>query len=159
MAIRFCLIAVMLAAAAPSAAQRPEDVVKWNAKAPEAAVQPGGTVKVQLSAKIEDGWVLYALVQPEGGPNPLDVAVAKDAAFTLDATRIDAPLPKNKKTDTGSENYYEAKVNLGVPLSAATTIKAGKHTVPVEVTFQVCSGSICLRPHTETLPIYVTVKK
>ena len=157
--MRLLLLAAAVLLPASAAAQKPDDIVKWTAKGPEGAVKPGGTGTVELSAKIEEGWVLYALTQPANGPIALEVAVAKGQPFAVDAKKIEAPLPASKKTDVGSENYYESQVKLGVPLVAAREIKAGDHTLPLEVTYQVCSGSICLRPHTETLAISISVKK
>ena len=120
---------------------------------------PGGTGTVELSAKIEEGWILYALIQPANGPIALDLSIPKGHPFAVDTKKIEAPLPASKKTDVGSENYYESQVKLGVPITAMRSVKPGDHTLPLEVTYQVCSGSICLRPHTETLPVPVTIKK
>ena len=157
MLVRVCLLAA--AFVFPTAAQKPGDIVKWSVKGPAAPVKAGGTVAVELSAKIEEGWILYAMTQPDGGPIPLEVSIPKKQPFAIDAKRIDAPMPASKKTDTGSENYYERAFTLTVPMTAARDARAASYVVPVEVTYQVCSGSICLRPDVETLSVNVKIAK
>jgi DsbC/DsbD-like thiol-disulfide interchange protein len=162
--MRFRMLAVAalsLFVVSPVAAQKAEEVVRWNAKAPAAAVKPAGTATIELKAEIESGWYLYALTQVDGGPPPLDISVAKGQPFTLDKQRIDGPLPGVTK-GSGTEPdtfHYKEKVTLAVPLKIPGTMKPGKHTAQVEVTYQVCSGSICLRPTTETLPVALTIAR
>lgn len=147
--------------AAPAAAQKAEDVVRWSAKAPSAAVKPDRTATIELKAEIESGWYMYALTQVEGGPPPLDIALAKGQPLTLDKQRIAGPLP-GVTNGSGSEPdtfHYKDKVTLAVPLKVPAAMKAGRHTVQIDVTYQVCSGSICLRPTTETLPVALTIAR
>lgn len=141
------------------AAQKPTDVVRWTASAPAKPVRPGDTARVELKAEIQEGWYLYAMTQPTNGPVPLDVALAKGEAFTMQRDRIDVPLPKIKKDPNfdGETQHYEEKVTLTLPLTAPRGAKPGAHKVPIEVTFQACSGSICLRPTTTVVPVDVKV--
>jgi DsbC/DsbD-like thiol-disulfide interchange protein len=152
--------AFALTAAGPALlAQKSEEVVRWSARAP--AVKPGGAAAVELKAEIDAGWHLYALTQVDGGPPPLAIEIAKGQTFTLDKDRISGPLPAVIK-GTGSEPdsfHYDDKVTLIVTVKAPKTAKAGKHTVPLEVTYQVCSGSICLRPTTAVVPVELTVRR
>ena len=141
-------------------AQKSEEIVRWSAKAPAPMVKPGGAVPVELKAEIDAGWRLYALTQVDGGPRPLAIEIAKGQTFTLDKERISGPLPAVIK-GTGSEAdsfHYDDEVTLTVPVKAAKTAKAGKYAVPLEVTYQVCSGSICLRPTTAVLSVPLTVR-
>jgi hypothetical protein len=152
--------ALVVLASAPAGAQKPEDIVKWTAKAPAAAVKPGGESTIELSAAIESGWYMYALVQPEGGAPPLDIALAKGQPFSLDAQQIGAPAAETVK-GSGSEPdvlVYKHKAAFKVPVTVPNAAKPGRHTVTIEATYQVCSGSICLRATRATLPVAVTVK-
>ncbi len=156
------LVALVVLCAAPAPAQqKSEDVVRWSASRPAAAVKPGGTTQVRLKAEILNGWYMYALTQLEGGPPALEIAVAKGQPFTLDPQRIEGPLPEVTEGSAGEPDvfHYDEQVTLSVPLGAPRTLKPGKHTVPIEVTYQVCSGSICLRPATAVLPVHVTVAR
>src|SRR5215207_10431746 len=136
-------------------AQRPADIVKWSATGPEKPVSAGGEAKIALNAKIESGWKLYALTQPDGGPVKLAIATPKGTPFTIVAKRIVAPLPKvhtdeNFKLDT---QYYEVDATFTVPVAVPRTTVAGPAEVPIEVTFQACGESICLRPFTQRLTV------
>lgn len=154
------LLALLLSLAAAPAIQKPADVVKWSAASPQTAVAPGGTVRVALTAKIENGWKLYALTQPAEGPLPLTIAAAGGTPFTVAKDKIVAPKPKVLKDETfGVETlYYETEVDFTVPVTLAKTAKAGQVEVPLEVTFQACGQSICLRPFTQRLTADVTVR-
>lgn len=151
----------LITGGAATAQQKSEDVVRWSASRPTAAVKPGATTQIRLKAEILSGWYMYALTQLEGGPPALEIAVAKGQPFTLDPQRIDGPLPEVTKGSAGEPDvfHYDEQVTLSVPLGAPKTLKPGKHTVPIEVTYQVCSGSICLRPATTVLPVAVTVAR
>jgi DsbC/DsbD-like thiol-disulfide interchange protein len=143
----------------PALAQRPSDVVRWSAKSATATIAPGGTMTIAVTADIEEGWHLYALTQPKGGPIPLAVALPKSQPFDIDNRRIQSPAPTvasdpNFNIDT---HYYDGAVTLTVPVVLKRPAPVGKRTIPIEVTFQACSNRICLRPFTETLLIDVSI--
>lgn len=151
----------VLLVAAPAAAQRPQDIVRWTAKAPAGPIKPGAVATLKLSAEIEAGWHMYALTQAEEGPPPLQIALAKRQPFSLNAQRIEAPAPVIVKGH-GSEPdvfQYDEKVTFKLPVATPRQLKRGRHTVSVEVTYQVCSGSVCLRPRTEVIPIGISVDR
>lgn len=142
----------------PLAAQRPDEIVRWRAVGPSAAVRPGATLHIELSAEIEPGWHLYALSQPKGGPRPLVVAIPAGRPFTVNARDIMAPLPTvaadpNFNLDT---QFYADSVTMTVPVIAGAEAR-GKVELPVDVTFQACSARLCLRPFTATLTVPVTI--
>ena len=154
-------IFVVVLALASLAAQRPTDIVKWSADAPAAGVRAGGTAKIALSATIEEGWKLYAVTQPKGGPIPLGIVVAKGAPFTLAAKEITSPVPKVQKDEAFSKEtqYYEHDAAFVVPVAIPRATASGEHVVPIEVTFQACGQTICLRPFTQKLDVRVNVIK
>ena len=154
------LLVLLLSLATSPALQKPADVVKWSATSPQTAVAPGGTVTVALTAKIEQGWKLYALTQPAEGPVPLTIATASGTPFTVAKGKIVGPKPKVLKDETfGVETlYYESEADFTVPVTLPKTAKAGQVQVPLDVTFQACGQSICLRPFTQKLTADVTVR-
>lgn len=153
--------ALMLALAVTLAAQRPTDIVKWSAEPQGAAVRAGGTAKIALTARIEEGWKLYSLTQPKGGPIPLAIGLTKGAPFTLATKDITSPPPKVQKDEVFSKDtqYYENDAAFVLPVAVPKTVTPGEHVVPVEVTFQACGKEICLRPFTQKLEVKVTVTK
>lgn len=152
------LLLAVLAAFAPSL-QRPGDVVKWSASAAAAPVVAGGNARIALTARVEAGWKLYALTQPKGGPLPLSIGVSKGSGFAIDPRKIAGPRPKvladeNFKLDT---LYYEDDAAFTVPVRIPKTTTAGRLLLPLEVTFQACGASICLRPFTQRLSVEIDV--
>lgn len=139
--------------------QRPVDVVKWSAIAP-AAVKPGATVQVSLTARVANGWKLYALVQPQGGPRPLDIKVAEGAPFTIARKQIGGPKPKTLQDENFDMEtlYYEREAIFTVPVTLSKSV-SGTAVIPLDVTYQACGDSICLRPFTERVNVLVMVNR
>ncbi len=156
------LLALTLVLSATVSAQRPTDIVKWTAEGPAAGVRAGEVAKINLTAKVEDGWKLYALSQPKGGPIPLAISVGKGAPFTLTARQIVAPAPKVQKDELfsgGNTQYYEEAVSFVLPVAMPKTAAPGEQTVPIDVTFQACGKELCLRPFTQRLDVRISVVK
>jgi DsbC/DsbD-like thiol-disulfide interchange protein len=141
--------------------QRPADVVKWSAAAPAKAVAAGATAQIALKADIESGWKLYALSQPKGGPIALEIAAPKGSPFVVAAKRIVAGLPKVHKDENFNldTQYYEEEAAFTVPVVVPKTAAAGRTPVAIDVTFQACGESICLRPFTQRVTVDITVSK
>ena len=150
---------VWTAAPAPIGAQRPADIVRWTVAAPAAPVTPGGSLPLEMTAAIQEGWHLYALTQPEGGPNPLKIALAAGSPFTVDVKGIKAPAPEVVKDANFNleTRQHDGTVTFRVPVRAAREASAGPHTLTFEITFQACGNGICLRPYTAKVPVTVTV--
>lgn len=152
------VVAAVMSSATLSA-QKPADIVHWSATGPAASVRAGSAAKVEVTAEIESGWHLYGLAQNAGGPPPLSISVAKGAPFELKKQDIVAPaatvsVDPNFNLET---QYYEGKAVFTVPVVASRSVKPGRQTVPLEITFQACSSRMCLRPYTETVSVDITV--
>ena len=141
-------------------AQKPTDIVKWSAKSPVASVKAGAPAKLEITADIADGWHLYALTQPAWGPPPLAIAIAKGQPFEIRKGAIVGPASAvAPDSNFGTETqYYEGKAVFAVPVTAKPAVRAGRHAVPIEVTFQACNNRMCLRPTTETVTAEISVK-
>ena len=153
------LLTVLLLAILP--VQRPADVVKWSA-APPAAVAAGAVAKIEVNAKVQAGWKLYAIEQPKGGPIPLGFALADGAPFKIARKEIVAPQAKVLKQDenfAADTHFYEKDASFTVPVTVPATTAAGAHTIPLEVTFQACGAELCLRPFTQKLTVPLTVRR
>lgn len=154
------MIAWLLALALSSVPlQRPADVVKWSAAPVTPAAAAGGTVQISLTAKIEDGWKLYAITQPEGGPKPLTIDLASGAPFTISTKQIAAPPAKTMRDENFDleTRYYEGEATFRVPVTVGRSV-SGKTNVPLEVTFQACGAGVCLRPFTEKVNVGVDIR-
>jgi len=140
------------------AGQRPTDVVKWTVAAPSSWTTAGGTLKLTVTANVQDGWKLYAIEQPAAGPQPLAFTTSKPFAVPVKA--IAAPPAKVLKDPLfdASTRYYEKTATFTVPVSIPGDL-AGMHEIPLEVTFQACGADICLRPFTQKLPVRIEVRR
>ena len=128
-------------------AQRPSEVVKWSASATKSTANGAA---VTLSAAIEDGWHVYALSQPPGGPTPLKITVPSGAPF-----EIREPIKETKVTRHDDPNF---KMETLYYLKAMTFQVAVKNsgapspaTIPIDVRFQACNDRLCLPPYTAHL--------
>lgn len=154
------VLCLLLAAAGAPEAQKPTDIVRWSATPKAISVTAEGTAKVTLAAEVEDGWHLYALTQPKDGPPPLRIGATASQPFEVKTAAIEAPPPQiaedpNFNTET---HFYEGRVAFVVPVAARKSAAAGAHKLSIDVTFQVCSNRLCLRPFTQTLVIDATIR-
>ena len=140
--------------------QKPDEVVKWSAT-PPAAVAPGGVAKVQVTARMQRGWKLYAIEQPADGPEPLAFSVADGAPFQIVQKQIAAPRPRIQQDENFgiATRYYEHEATFTVPVALPPSAAAGAQRIPLQVTFQACGQNICLRPFTQKLDVSLPVAR
>lgn len=153
------LLLLCVLVAAP--VQRPADVVKWSAAPLATTITRGGVVKITVTADVQPGWKLYAIEQPANGPRPLSFDVPKNLAFDIERKHIATPAAKVQKDDNFDleTRYYEKQATFIVPVTVRRTAPAGRHTLPLEVTFQACGQSICLRPYTQKLELELSIAR
>jgi thiol:disulfide interchange protein DsbD len=119
-------------------------------------VRPGDSVALQLTATIEQGWHLYSLTTPTGGPIPTTATLRAGA---LQKTVLYQPAPdrrfdQNFNLDTETfANQAALLVSGVVPLDA----HAGALDVTADVRYQACSDRQCLPPKTKTVSIGISV--
>ena len=129
----------------------------WTASTPTASVAAGGSFKVEVAVRIEEGWHLYALTQT-APPDPTRITVPDGQPFTLGG-KIEAPAPEaGFDTAQGADTeYYEESVTFRVPVSVSRSASPGKQVAHVRATWQACNGSICLRPQITNLDVAIQV--
>jgi thiol:disulfide interchange protein DsbD len=145
---------------AQGAAVSEGDPVTWSIKAqlPAAPIKAGGTLTVQVTAKIERGWHLYSLNPIENGPRPTRIAIAAGQPFEAGGA-IKAPDPivardPNFNLDT---EYYENSVTFTVPVKVAPHAAKGKSTLTMQVRFQTCNDRLCMPPKVVKLDVPVEI--
>jgi thiol:disulfide interchange protein DsbD len=111
------------------------------------ALQRSEKFKAALRAEIEDGWHLYALEQPEGGPIPTTVKVDENVPFILEG-KVTTPAPVTKfdpnfNIDT---KFFEKQAQFNLSLQATADAKADD--LAINVRFQLCNDTFCLPPKT-----------
>jgi hypothetical protein len=149
----FSLASLILASCLTAQAQRPPDVVKWSA---EATSVTANSCLVKLSATIQEGWHIYALSQPEGGPNALKISIPGGSAFALaapiaEAKTIQKHFEPSFKMDTV---YYVKSVSFDLALKGTGSDRS--ETLPIDARFQACDDRRCLPPYTAHVSVALT---
>ena len=112
---------------------------------------------LQISAKIENGWHLYALdLDPSIGPVPTQIVLEKNKAVqVLNAFEANTKAKQSYDPNFGAEvSYFENS------FEARNRIKVKKPTtVKGELTYMLCDDKRCLPPQTVPFEIKVTPYK
>jgi len=137
---------VIFALPAISLAQSP---TKWSLESDAKGknLKQGEDFKVKLKAEIEDGWHLYALEQPAGGPIATTIKLEEEKSFRLNGN-VESPTPITKfdpnfNIDT---KFYEKQAEFILPVTKIA--EANAEDLAVNVRFQLCNDTFCLPPKT-----------
>ena len=144
-------ISILMLAAA-SFAQTPAN---WSLASADQqkTLKQGETATVDLKADIDEGWHLYALDQPPGGPIATSIKISEGSPFTI-AGAIKAPTAtvkpdlnfKDANDRPLQTKFFEKSVTFSVPLNA--TADGTLTAASLDVKFQLCNDVTCLPPKT-----------
>ena len=133
--------------------------VQWAAAlSSPGAIKGGDAATVELSGTIREGWHVYALTQPAGGPTALRVTV-DDNEIAL-ATGAPSGTPPQKRHDPSfgiETRFYTHAFTIHLPVQVKQQPTAGQQGIPVSVRFQTCSDRECQPPTTTHLLVPVDV--
>lgn len=128
---------------------------KWSLSGADVRkhLQAGENSNVELNAVVDDGWHLYALDQPSGGPIATSIKVSAGSPFEI-AGQIKSPQPQTKPDPNFPDangkplvtRFFERSVAFSVPVRA--TADADLSSVLLDVRFQLCNDTTCLPPRT-----------
>ena len=155
-------LALALAATAGNllSAQGQKLPITWSAPSTAVRGTAGDFVAIDVSARIDEGWHLYALTQAPP-PDPTVISVAAGQPFSLrPGGTIEAPLPE-KAFDAAvgvDTEFYTESVTFKLPVAVEKTATPGDYKVIVTAKWQACNGSLCLRPQTTTIEVPVRVQ-
>jgi DsbC/DsbD-like thiol-disulfide interchange protein len=160
--VRQLLTGLLGLSTAWAANQKPPDPINWSLKMDGSSqpIKPGSVFKVQMEARIEQGWHLYSTEQPAGGPRPTRIIVPPDQVFELGGTvESPAPLTAHDENFDIETEFYEEAVTFTLPVRISPRAPAGTYKLRVEVRFQSCTNELCLPPRTIKLDLPVEVAK
>lgn len=135
-----------------------QEVVQFRLEIHPKKAAAGSSFEAVLQARIDEGWHLYSMTQPPGGPIPTSISVEKDPVFKQ-AGSVQQP-PVHKWFDQNFEietEYLEGDVDFRIPVKISHSASPGKQTIAVKVRFMVCSDTLCLPPRTKRLTAAVSV--
>src|SRR5713226_8416553 len=70
------------------------DPVQWTLSSDAGKAPSGSTVPLHLTAKLDEGWHLYSLTTPKGGPIPTTAGLADNPA--VESLKLFQPKPVRK---------------------------------------------------------------
>ena len=164
--INLCLIVIFSLAFAVQASSRNRqnvapDPVKWSLQFQprQKFYRKRAPFKVQIIARIQPGWHLYALDEIPNGPRPTRITLPAEQPFEL-AGEIEQPEPiiKFDKNFGVETQFYQVSATFLAPLKISATARAGATKLVVQARYQTCNEHLCLPPKTVRLEALITIK-
>ncbi len=155
--LHVCLAILASLAVFAATAGAAEDPVAWSGRVlSQKPLAPGARFTVELDARIQPGWHLYALDQPEGGPIATEITLPEDQQFSF-AGAISAPKPHvvfdpNFNLRVG---FYLEKAQFRIPLEVGSAAGAGIKALNIQTRYQCCNDKLCLPPKRTTVSISI----
>jgi DsbC/DsbD-like thiol-disulfide interchange protein len=141
------------------AAQASVEPAQWTGTVtPNLAAKPGKKITLNISAELREGWHVYGLEQPSGGPTPLRLTLDEnDVASSAGPPSGSTPIKKLDQSFNLETQSYSHPFALHVPIQVKPHAPSGKQSVSISVRFQACNDRTCLPPRTVhlTLPIEI----
>jgi hypothetical protein len=140
-------------------AQSEDDRVQWAAALNSpAALKGGDATTLELSGTIKDGWHVYALTEPPGGPTALRVTVVDNqVALVAGIPSGTSPHKRHDPSFNLETKFYTHAFTIHVPVRLKQQSATGRQDIPVSVRFQTCSDRECQPPTTIHLLVPVDV--
>lgn len=142
--LQLCVLFLLFSSAVFS-----QNPAKWklDSEAKGKTLKQGENFKASLKAEIEDGWHLYALEQPAGGPIATTIKISDDRSFKINGDiKTPKPIVKADPNFNIDTKFYEKAAEFNLPLQATGEAKADD--LAVDVRFQLCNDTFCLPPKT-----------
>jgi len=138
---------------------RAQEPIHWSlAVTSKGPVLPGKPFEAALSARIDQGWHLYALEEPTGGPSPTVITLPPSKLFVL-AGEVSAP-PGTRLFDTNfnlETEFFEDQVAFLVPLKVVAGTALGRQKLEITTNWQTCNDHLCLPPTEATISVDVNI--
>ncbi|HQR39456.1 MAG TPA: cytochrome c biogenesis protein CcdA [Blastocatellia bacterium] len=135
----------MLTLAVASALAAEPAQATWTASVDRQDVRRGEVVYVDLQAQVAQGWHLYSMTTPPGGPKPTVFSLQPGTGFEA-AGKALQPKPEtrfdeNFQVDT---EQYEGTVSFRIPIRIAGDAVDGQLNLRGDVAYQVCDPKQCV---------------
>lgn len=124
-----------------------QNPVKWSleSEVKDKKIKPGKVYKIKLLAEIEEGWHLYALEQPEGGPIATTVKLPPKSDFAISGNvTSNEPIIQFDPNFGIDTKFFKNNAEFKVPLK--TDKELTYKEVALDVRHQLCTDKLCLPP-------------
>lgn len=146
--LKAIFVFILLAIVLPAVAQQP---VRWRSFV---KVEADGTGVLTIRELVTQGWHLYALELPAGGPKPtkFDFAESSGLKFTGKLTPKRTPLTVKDELFGMELQWWDSNIEFTVPFK----LEADNATYKCKINYMACDGNSCLPPATQTLTGKIT---
>ncbi|MDR2937381.1 MAG: hypothetical protein LBU92_00400, partial [Prevotellaceae bacterium] len=120
-------------------AQGIQQPVKWTAAAQK---NSENEVELQLTASIENPWIVYSVNVPEDGPMPISITLEPSSSYKISGNLVEVNQPKEKYDAMFEMNvkYFSKEIKLTQLLSIQGVAKEIKGSIE----YQCCNDKECL---------------
>lgn len=127
------------------------DPIHWSANVTMNSEKAG---VITLDAQIDEGWHLYGLSLPEGGPNPTTIDFTLPAGVTLDGEIVvsEKAIEKLDEIFQMPLSWWASDVTFTQKFVVADGVSV-PFNIGVSVGFQGCNDETCVAPKTETFDL------
>lgn len=152
--ILFTLI-IALTAIAGAAAQGPVNPVTWRSNVKMQTATKG---TVTFTAIVNEGWHLYGMQLPKGGPKPTTFSFAGSQGVKFLGTPVPSvkPVRKHDTMFDADVTYWEGRVKFTVDFEITDRAKA---SLAATVTYMGCNDQTCSPPRTHTFTLRIPAAK
>lgn len=140
-------LTLLLALMALTFAMQAQSPVRWRTSVRMTSPTEG---EISIKALISDGWHLYGLSMPEGGPKAtrFDFSDSNGISLDGDIRPSEAPIEQMDPLFGKKLSWWDRNVTF----TQRFTLKEHKESrVKVSITFMSCNGGSCTPPKTETI--------
>lgn len=135
-----------------------QNEVQLELRVEQEEVAVGEQFEAIVHASIGEGWHLYSMDVPPGGPIPTTLSVAEGAIFEAAGPPSQPePIPWFDQNFGMETNYFEDTVDFTVPVRVKESASPGNHELTIQFRYMVCNDTTCLPPQTRGVNGFLSV--
>lgn len=144
-AVAALAVAIVAGLSAHAVLGAPPPQTNWTPSVDRTEVRRGEAVSVRLEVTIQEGWHVYSMTTPEGGPQPTRVALAPSGSYEAAGPALQ-PKPETRFDENFQipTEQFHGTVAFTAPVRIRDAAVAGPLKISGEVAFQVCDPKQCI---------------
>ncbi len=148
---KYTVLLIAVITAFMTMAQTP--AIRWRT---QVRMQNATEGTVTFRALIAEGWHLYGLTLPQGGPRPtqFDLSGSTGIEFTGPVRPERAPVSVDDPLFDMTLTWWDSNIAFTVPFRVTDAATA---RINAKITYMVCDGNSCMPPKTESIAAPVRI--